>query len=276
MNRSYLFIPGNTPSMIQTLDVFNADAIIIDLEDSVDVSDKDAALDLVQTFLETFDIQDTDIYVRVNDYQYAMPQEIDTLNQTAIKGYVIPKASKSLISQVASLTDKPLIALIETPRSVMNALKIADSTQVIGLILGAEDLTQTLRIERTSDGDEIQFARHQICYAAHAAGIEAIDTPFTKPNDTVGLIKDTRIAKSIGFTGKTAIHPNQVADINQQFIPNEQAIHHAKRIIAKAKQNGKGAFSLDGKMIDKPIINRAKQVLTDAKHAGILAGDDDE
>ena len=191
-------------------------------------------------------------------------------------GYVIPKASKARIHSVTTLTKKPLIALIESPRSVLNALNIADIDQVIGLILGAEDLTTAMRIERSVTGEEIRFARHQICYAAHAANIEAIDTPFTNPNDVVGLQDDILHAKQIGFTGKTAIHPNQVTVINSSFIPSDKAIYEARRIIAKAKQHGQGAFSLDGKMIDKPIIDRAKSVIDEAVKAGILTGDHSE
>jgi citrate lyase subunit beta/citryl-CoA lyase len=261
--------------MIQTLDVFESDAIILDLEDSVDSSQKDAALELVHQFLDAFKLKDIELYVRTNDLNTTLVEEIKTLNKTAIAGYVIPKATNELIDEVITMTSKKIIALIETPRSVLNALKIADKEQVTGLILGAEDLSTALSIQRTKQGDEISFARSMIVYAAAAAQIEAIDTPFTDPLDEQGLRADSIKAHTFGFTSKTAIHPNQVDVINRTFVPSVEDIKQAKRIVIKADQTSKGAFSLDGKMIDKPIILRAKKTLELAKKYGLLEGEQD-
>lgn len=261
--------------MIQTLDVFESDAVILDLEDSVDSSQKDAALELVHQFLDAFKLKDIEIYVRTNDLNTTLVEEIKTLNITDIAGYVIPKATNELIDDVITMTSKKIIALIESPRSVLNALEIADKKQVTGLILGAEDLSTALSIQRTKQGDEISFARSMIVYAALSAQVEAIDTPFTDPLDEQGLRADCVKAHTYGFTSKTAIHPNQVDVINRTFVPSAKDIKHAKRIVIKANQTLKGAFSLDGKMIDKPIILRAKKTLELAKKYGLLEGEQD-
>lgn len=261
--------------MIQTLDVFESDAVILDLEDSVDSSQKDAALELVHQFLDAFKLKDIELYVRTNDINTTLTEEIKTLNNTRIAGYVIPKATSPLIDDVMTMTSKKIIALIETPRSILNALEIADKEQVTGLILGAEDLSTALSIQRTTLGDEISFARSMIVYAALSAQIEAIDTPFTDPLDEHGLTTDCFKANSFGFTSKTAIHPNQIDVINRIFVPSSEEIKQAKRIVIKANQTSKGAFSLDGKMIDKPIILRAKKTLDLAKKYGLLEGEQD-
>ena len=260
--------------MVQTLDVFESDAVILDLEDSVDVRDKDAALELIHQFLRRLRPHNIEIYVRLNDLETTLKEEVKRLNNTDINGYVIPKATHHLINEVEALTDKPLIALIESPRSVLNALEIADCKSVIGIILGGEDLSTSLGANRTKEGLELFTARQLVVLAARASNIEAIDTPFTDPIDELGLMQDCQTAKGFGFTGKTAIHPNQIEAINQTFVPSKEAINDALRIVIKAKTATKGAFSLDGKMIDKPIIERAKSLLKLAQNYGLYGGDD--
>lgn len=252
--------------MIQQLDVFESDAVILDLEDSVLHYDKDAARQLVKNYLEQFQQHDTQLFVRLNDVGSPyFEQDITLLETTNIQGYVLPKASVESLNELLKRTDKAVIPIIEHPLAVLGASDIAKMKQVQGLLLGAEDLTKEMNIKRTPDGVEIDYARHHIAMVCQAYQIEAIDTPWVQKDNLEGLQKDAGYAKSIGFTGKALIHPNHVEIANNIFVPTIEEIQNARRIIEKAKQSGKGAFSLDGKMIDLPVIERAQKLLDIAK-----------
>ena len=139
----------------------------------------------------------------------------------------------------------------------------ADS-RVCAIFLGCEDLTADLCCERTKDGHEVHYARSRVVCAARAAHIDVYDTPFTSINDMDGLEKDAKFAKSLGFSGKACINPRQVETVNRVFSPSDEAIIYAKRVfqaLEDAKKMGRGAVALDGKMIDKPIVDRARYVL---------------
>jgi len=221
VSRSYLFIPGNTPSMIQNLDVFESDAF---------------------------------------ESEYFL-KDIKYTNDLPIKGYVLPKASKEAVDALNLLTDKEIIPIIESPLALINLSEIAQSKNVYALLLGAEDYTKELGINRTLDGTEILYARSIIAITANAYNISSIDTPYTSKDDEEGLLIDSNNAKNLGFTSKSSIHPNQVDIINKVFSPSNEEILEAKRIIKKSEETKKGAFSLDGKMIDLPIIEKARKVL---------------
>ena len=155
--------------------------------------------------------------------------------------------------------------LLETAIGIENAFEIARSSdRMEALYLGAEDLTADLRCQRTRDGFEIQYARCRLVNAARAANIEVYDTPFTSIEDMDGLLQDALTAKSLGFSGKAVIHPKHVDTVNRVFSPSEKEIHYAQEVFAaieEAKKLGKGAISLHGKMIDAPIVQRARRVL---------------
>lgn len=271
MSRSYLFVPGNTPSMLQNLDVFDSDAIIIDLEDSVTIFDKDAARFLVHNFLSKFRMTSPEIFVRINDVDspYFL-EDIEQLEPLEIQGYVLPKATPESVRLLQEQTNKKIIPIIETPKSVLQMEHIAEKKQVIGLLLGAEDLTKEMGIERTLEGTELMYARSKMVMVCSAYQIDSIDTPYTDKDNEEGIWIDCNHAKSFGFTSKSSIHPNHVSVINQTFSPSALDIKHAMRIIAKADKEQKGAFSLDGKMIDVPVIERARKVLEKAKKYKLL------
>ncbi len=271
MSRSYLFIPGNTPSMVQTLDVFESDAVILDLEDSVVYYEKDAARILVSQFLQQIQPHDVDVYVRINDINSEhWIADVTMLDKVGITGFVVPKASVEALHAIQKHTNKPLIPIIESPLAVLDAREIARHPQVRGLLLGAEDLTKEMNIDRTKQGLEIEYVRHHVALVCHAMQIEAIDTPWTDKDDIDGLHQDTLGAAAIGFTAKAAIHPNHVNVINDVFTPSKEAIRQAQRIVQKATETNKGAFSMDGKMIDLPIIEKAKKVLEKAEKYQLL------
>ena len=169
--------------------------------------------------------------------------------------------------------------LIETALGVENAFSIASaSPRVQALFLGAEDLSADLHCKRTKEGTEILYARTRLVMAARAAGIDVYDTPFTDVDDDEGLCADAALAKSLGFTGKAAISPRHLGNINRCFSPTQAEVDHANEVLAaleEGKRQGRGAVALHGKMIDAPIAARAKRTLADAeqilKRGGTLA-----
>ena len=170
------------------------------------------------------------------------------------------------------------IPLLETAAGIEQAYAIARSDErVKAIFLGAEDLTSDLRAVRSKQGDEILYARGRVVIAARAAGIDAYDTPFTDVNDEEGLERDARFARSLGFSGKAVISPRHVAAVNAVFSPSQEEIAYARQVmsaIREGRQLGRGAVSLNGKMVDKPIVDRARRVLDVARVLG-LGGPED-
>ena len=268
--RTLLFIPGNNPGMLQSSDILGSDGIIIDLEDAVALSEKDAARILVREYLLTIKTK-TDVFIRINplDSPYFY-EDLEAIKDLDIKGIVLPKAGIESMTRVEEYLNKnnlelAVIPLIETAIGLETALDIVRiSDRIIGLFLGAEDLTLDLGAKRTKGSKEIEYARSRIIAASKANGIQAFDTPFTDTDDIEGLKIDTENAKNLGMTGKTAISPRHVDIINEVFSPTDAEIEYALRVVEgvkSANEKGLGAFSLDGKMVDAPIIRRALNLL---------------
>ncbi|MDO5028415.1 MAG: CoA ester lyase [Bacillota bacterium] len=271
MYKSMLFMPGNNPGMLFSSAVLGADAIIIDLEDAVSQSEKDAARILVREYLNNFE-NPTDVLVRVNptDTPYFYDDMEMLMEVKNLDAIMLPKASVESVKAIDQFlneknSDKKVFCLIETAMGVEDSLNILSaSDRVIGVLLGAEDLTLDLGAERTKASEEIRYARQKIVAVSKAVEIQAIDTPFTDTDDIEGLKKDTEFAKAMGMTGKAAISPRHVSFINDIFSPTDQEVEHAVRVCEgaiDAKIKGLGAWSLDGKMVDAPIIKRAVNLL---------------
>lgn len=274
MSRSYLFIPGNNPNMLQNLDVFNADAVIIDFEDSVISYDKDCARDLVENFLIKYNFENLEIYIRINDFESNdFLKDVQSTLDLNINGYVLPKAMPESIDELNKLIGtkgKKIIPIIESPLALLFVREIASKNNLHGILLGAEDFTKELNVARTLEASEIFYARSIISIACNAFNIDSIDTPFTNTDDISNLRVDSLKAKQLGFTSKSSIHPNHVETINQVFAPSKNEIENALRIVTKAKTEIKGAFSLDGKMVDLPIIKKAEKTIETAKKYNLL------
>ncbi len=285
MRRSLLFIPSNSPAMIQNADVFDADAVIFDLEDAVFLSEKDAALRLLQTFVQRFRFENTERIVRVNGLDTPLGlHDLDVICSDDIDTIMLPKATlqwtlmcvntlKRIESEKGMKKQIGLIPIIENALSLMEINQIAQTERVTGLLLGAEDLATNLEVNRTAEGLEILIPRGLVVLAAKAHGIDAIDTPFVDAQDLVGLKNDATLAKGLGMNAKACIHPNQVDVINRVYSPNQKDILQAQKImkaVQEAQNNQKGVFSVDGKMVDKPIIDRAIKTLEKAKKWGII------
>ena len=287
MRRSMLFLPGNTPNMIINGDALGADCIILDLEDAVSPDEKDSARLLVRSAMKNMRFRGVEITVRINsiDTEY-WRDDLDAIIPLKPDFIMPPKSGcaediKKIDAYITGIEEKcgmdkggvKLIPLIETALGVENAFNIATaSKRVAALFLGGEDLTADLRCKRTKSGNEINYARTRLVCAARAAGIDVYDTPFTDVNDDEGIIADAEYAKSLGFSGKAAIAPRHVRAINEVFSPSLKDIRYAQDVfeaIRLGKEQGKGAVSLRGKMIDKPIVERARQTLEAAKQLGL-------
>lgn len=287
MIRSLLFLPGNTPNMLINCNILGADAVIFDLEDAVSPAEKDAARLLVRGALRTLDFAACETVVRINstDTPY-WQKDLDTVIPEKPKMILLPKTNTPedirLVDEYITQLEKKeglepmsvtLIALIETALGVENAYAIATaSKRVSALFLGAEDLTADLRCKRTKEGREIEYARTRLVVAARAAGIEVYDTPFTDVNDDEGIVVDAALAKALGFSGKASISPRHVDPINEAFSPTAQEIAYAYEVmdaIKLAKEQGKGAIALHGKMIDAPIVARAERTIEAARTLGL-------
>ena len=291
MRRSMLFLPGNAPKMIINGNYLGSDAVIFDLEDAVAPDQKDAARILVRNVLRNLEFDLVETIVRINsidtpywqkDINEILPQKPDIimLPKTGTAADVL--AVDAYLSEMEEKLGYEkntvrLMPLIETALGVENAFAIASaSKRVTALFLGAEDLTADLRCQRTKEGREIDYARSRLVVAARAAGVDVYDTPFTDVNDDEGIVADAQYAKSLGFTGKASISPRHVDAINTVFSPTKKEIAYAYEVmdaIALAKEQGKGAIALRGKMIDAPIVARAQQTIAAAEALGIRKED---
>ncbi len=284
MRRSMLFLPGNNPNMLINGNCLGSDAVIFDLEDAVAPDQKDAARILVRNTLRYMDFRGCERIVRINsigtpywkeDLKALLPYKPDLIllpkTESAQDILTIDSYMTELGSEVG------VMALIETALGVENAFQIASSSKRLkALFLGAEDLTADLRCKRTKEGREIEYARHRLVVAARAAGVDVYDTPFTDVNDDEGIVTDATYAKALGFTGKASISPRHVEVINSVFSPTQKDVDYAYEVmeaIALAKEQGKGAISLHGKMIDAPIVTRAEQTIAMANALGMRRGD---
>ena len=286
LRRTLLFIPGNNPGMLQNGGVLGADALAFDLEDAVAPREKDAARFLVGHALRNVDYGTSEKVVRINALDTFAAIDIPAIIPCRPDALLVPKVdSAEDIHQVVAMikaAERPgqkevvIFALIETPLGIENAFQIASADKrVVAICLGAEDYTAGLGAERTKGGQEIFSARTKIVNAAMAAGVHPMDTPWTDVTDETGLVEDTVFAKQLGFKGKLTINPRHVDAIHKVFNPTPKEVAWAERVVAilkEAEAQGAGAISLDGKMIDKPIVDRAERVIALAKLLGIEGG----
>ncbi len=280
MIRSMLFLPGNSPKMLEKGPFLRADALIFDLEDAVAPDQKDAARDLLKYTLATTDFGKAKKVVRINSVDSNDFWKLDLTAIVPTKPFAIllPKVERSEdIQMVCSYLEQleqsqglapqsiRLIILLETCLGIERAYELASSNpRIWGIQLGAEDLTADMQATRTNRGNEILYARMCVLNAARAAGIEVYDSPFTDMSDTEGFESDVSLAKDFGFSGKTAINPRHVAFINRRFLPAREEIQYAHEVlnaIEESKAADRGAVALRGKMIDRPVVLRAEGVI---------------
>ncbi len=294
LRRTMLFVPVNNTSMVVNAGIYPVDSLMFDLEDSVSLDQKDNARFVLHEALKTINYQNKELIVRINSLSNGMGQtDLDYLIPLGKVAIRLPKTDSSQdIIDCESYIEKiekrcgmkvgttKMMAAIESANGVLNAYSIAHaSKRLIGIALGAEDLVTDLHTRRSPGGLELSFARSMILMAARSAGISAIDTVFSDLNDMEGFRSEVEMIKQLGFDGKSIINPRQIETIVEIFSPTEKEIIAALEIVdvmKEAAKMGKGVVSLHGKMVDKPIIERAKRVLETAKVTGQLARIEDE
>ena len=287
MKRSMLFIPGNTPNLLINGNCLGADMVIFDLEDAVSPDEKDSARVLVRNTLKYLNFKTLGTIVRINsvDTDY-WKKDLDEIMPYTPDMIMLPKTGcpADVLAADAYMTELEeklglakntvkLMLLMETAMGVENAYASASASERVGAIfLGAEDLTADLRCKRTKESREIEYARQRMVVAGRAANVDVYDTPFTDVNDDEGIRKDAAVAKAMGFTGKASISPRHVDAINEVFSPSTKDIDYAYEVmdaIKLAKEQGRGAIALHGKMIDAPIVARAQQTIAAAEELGL-------
>ncbi len=281
--RTLLFVPGNQERRIEKARSIPADALILDLEDSVPLSEKDSARKMVAASLDGLALSGREVFVRINSLptSYAV-SDIKAVVTRGLRGICLPKsesaddihnadvliadAEKEAGLEVGSVG---LLVLIETPKGIINAYEIASaSPRILGVTLGAEDYALEMGINRTEEGAEIYYPRMVIALACHAANVLAIDCVYTNVREQEGLIRETKLVGQIGFQGKLVIHPGQVGPVNQIFTHSEEESAYARRVVEAfeaAVNQGQASTSLDGKMVDAPVAERAKKLLARAE-----------
>lgn len=273
-----MFIPGNNPGMIRDANIYGADSIMFDLEDSVAYTEKDAARLLVYNALKTLDFGSKETVVRINDLSSGLGvADLEAVVRAGVQVVRLPKTDSAQdvidcereIERIEKEAGIPvgttgMMAAIESANGVLNAAAIAKaSDRLIGIALGAEDYVTDLKTTR-SDGIELLFARSMILNAARAAGIAALDTVYSDVNNEEGFVAEATIIKKLGFGGKSIINPRQIEPLHKVFMPSEKDLNKARAImdaIAEANARGSGVASLKGKMIDKPVVIRAQRLL---------------
>jgi citrate lyase beta subunit len=273
LTRSVLFVPGVRPDRFASAVASGADAVVFDLEDSVDPSKKaDARKHIAETLPRLGSVGLVQRFVRIN--AASSPWFFDDLEfvrgLAGVDGVVVPKAeSPEQVSGVASAVGgSHVIPLIETPRGVLHAPAIAAAVGGLRLIFfGAEDFTAAVGIPRTVDGEELIYPRAQVVLAAASVGADAIDAVFIDITSPDVLRKDAVRGRAVGFRGKMAIHPDQIAVINDVFTATPDEVERARRIVEAfdaATRRGDAVIRLDDKMIDAPVVNRARRILATA------------
>jgi citrate lyase subunit beta/citryl-CoA lyase len=282
--RSRLYLPGNEPKFMFNAGLHAPDGVILDLEDSVAPSEKDAARLIVRNALRTIDFRESERMVRINQGDLGL-EDLDAVIPENVHVILIPKCEsaetvREIDARIAKIlgsrgTPVLLMPILESGLGILRALEIATaSPNVIALTIGLEDYTADIGAQRTAEGRESFFARSMVVAAARAAGIAPIDTVFSDVADPEGLRASVVEAKGLGFEGKGCIHPNQIRVIHDAFAPTPEEIAKATRIVRafeEAQAKGLAVVSLGSKMIDPPVVKRALRTTDLAVRSGRLA-----
>ena len=286
-----MFVPGNNPGMMQDAFIYGPDSIMLDLEDSVTLAEKDTARLLVYNALKTIDYGNIEMVVRINplstpygrkDIEAVVKAGVDVVRmpktETADEVREVEAEIEKVEKKIGCVGRTKIMAAIESALGVVNAYAIATaSSRMMGIALGAEDYCANLKTQRTPEGIELLLARQTIVVAARAAGIDCIDTVFSNLNDMEGFRREVELIKKLGFDGKSIINPRQIEIVNEVFTPSQKDIDKAVAIVEalhEAARRGSGVIALNGKMIDKPVVIRAQHTIDLAIAAGVLRKED--
>ena len=281
--RSLLFVPGNRSNMLEKAVGLAPDAVVPDMEDSVPMAEKANAREMVASYIPSLAEAGHQIFPRVNGLSTGlMEADLAAVIGPHISGVSVGKVGSAIdVRQIADSVGRAEIAAggpfgvtalvlwVETASAIVNAYSICSaSKRVIAVAFGGEDLTNDMAIPRTESEEEIAYHRSTVAVAASAAGVLALDTPYFSYRDDEGLRRNSTASRSLGFRGRFAIHPAQIDGINASYLPSEEETDHARRVIAafdEAEERGSAATSLDGMVIDVPVVERARKVLAAAQ-----------
>lgn len=283
-----MFVPGNNPGMMADAHIYGPDSIMLDLEDSVTIAEKDTARLLVYNALRSVDYGHTEMVVRINplntpygrkDIEAVVKAGVHVIRmpktETAAEVEEVEREIEKVEREIGCLGRTRIMAAIESALGVVNAYAIATaSPRMMGIALGAEDYCANLKTQRTPGGDELRLARETIVVAARAAGIDALDTVYSNLDDMETFRKEVELIHTLGFDGKSIINPRQIEIVNEVFAPTPRAIEKARAIIAairEAERRGSGVVSVNGKMVDRPVVIRAQRTIDLAIASGIIS-----
>ena len=286
-----MFVPGNNPGMMADAHIYGPDSIMLDLEDSVTLAEKDAARLLVYHALQSVDYGQTEMVVRINplstpfgrkDIEAVVRAGVDVIRmpktETADEVREVEAEIERVEERLGCLGRTQIMAAIESALGVVNAYDIATaSKRMMGIALGAEDYCANLKTQRSQTGDELRLARETIVVAARAAGIDALDTVYSNLNDMEAFRAEVEFIKTLGFDGKSIINPRQIEVVNEVFAPKEKDIQKARTILAairEAEARGSGVVAVNGKMVDRPVVIRAQRTIELAKASGLIDNED--
>ena len=306
MFRTLLFIPGNNKRFLEKSKFLYPDILCFDLEDSVPTSEKTIARDMVKESFSSnggsnpVDINNSDnaiykykespqIFVRINSFESGLyEQDLESVICDRLDGIVIPKVNSTselekITKIIVNLEKKRyiektirLLPSIESSQGVVNAYNIAKfNDRVCSLMFGVFDYLYDMKLDYENEGLEYSYARAKIPIDARAAGISALDSIWQKVDDLDGLQRDAKIAKRLGYAGKSIIHPKHIEPVHNVFVPSQNEIEWAKKVVSKLNQiqeqaDKRGAFKIDGRMIDAVHFKQAKLILDYiAKHENL-------
>lgn len=275
--RSLIFVPGNNPRFLEKAKKLEADIVCFDLEDSVPDNEKVNARELIKSALKSRKSYKSSIFVRTNSpLSGKIPSDLKEIVQKGIDGIVIPKVNNTTemkkiekilkgLEKTRKLKPIQLIPSIESAEGVVNTYDISSfGKRVSAVVFGVFDLLNDLGVEYTKDPEGAKYSRAKIPVDARAAGVAAIDAIWQDLKDSKGLEKDCKIGKSLGYSGKSIIHPDQISVVHRLFHPNKTEIIWAEKVCRtylKSTKTGKGATTVDGKMIDEVHFKQAKALL---------------
>ena len=280
--RSLIFVPGNRPNMLERALSFDADVIMVDLEDSVPAAEKVAARDMAREWVPKLRHSGRTVMVRVNSLDTGLTgSEVAALAGPDLYGFSIGKTESvwdmreadRIVAAAEALAGLDpgrlkLIPWIENAKAVLACQEIATAlSRIIAIAFGAEDYTNDMGVRRTDTGREVQFPRSLVPVAARAAGVASLDSPFVRFRDPDGLKEDCQASGQMGYTGRFAIHPAQLEIINETFSPSPDEVDYARQVVEawnEAEAEGRGSVALDDRMIDVPVLKRARNLLSQA------------
>ncbi len=269
--RSFLFAPGSEERKLARALESGAEAVVADLEDAVAPAEKATARDIATRLMREAAGGPARL-VRVNGVGTEWHDaDVAAVAGSGIDGVVVPKASAAAVRAVGDRVGLPIVAIVETANGLREAFEIGSDERVVVLLLGAVDLGRALGLEQRGDGQEILFARSSLVVDSAAAGLRGpVDRVWVDVRDLDGLARDCEMGRTLGFRGKALVHPDQVAPTHEAFAPSANELRRAREIVAayeRAVGEGRGVVALDGEMIDVPVVERARELLSDEKRS---------